>query len=429
MSNDKSYNAFATAQKQFDGVADLLSLEPAARELLRNPLREYHFSIPLRMDDGSVKIFRGFRVLHNDSRGPGKGGIRFHPQETADTVRALAMWMTWKCAVVDIPLGGAKGGIICDPHNLSLREQEGLCRGWVRQISQNVGPLQDVPAPDVMTNSQHMLWMLDEYEVIHGSKYPGFITGKPVGMGGSLGRTEATGYGVVFTLREALKEMNIRLQDTTAVVQGFGNVAQYAVRLYNQLGGKVIAVSCWDQGEQTSYTYRKKEGINLDALLGITDRFGGINKAAARDLGYEILPGEAWIEQDVDILIPAALENQVNKENVEKISPRVKIIVEGANGPTTPEADQVLSKRGIFVIPDFLANAGGVTCSYFEQVQCNMNYYWEKDEVLGKLDTKMTSAFLAVSELARKKKLFMRDAAYVIAIDRVARACKSRGWL
>jgi len=429
MSNDKSYNAFETAQRQFDGVADLLGLETAARDLLRNPLREYHFSIPLKMDDGSVKIFKGFRVLHNDSRGPGKGGIRFHPQETADTVRALAMWMTWKCAVVDIPLGGGKGGIICDPHNLSLREQEGLCRGWVRQICNNVGPLQDVPAPDVMTNSQHMLWMLDEYEVIHGRKYPGFITGKPVGMGGSLGRTEATGYGVIFTLREALKEMNIRIQDTTAVVQGFGNVAQYAIRLYNQLGGKVIAVSCWDQEEQTAYTYRKMDGVNLDALLGITDAYGGINKKAAKDMGYEILPGEAWIEQDVDILIPAALENQVNAESVKKISPKVKIIAEGANGPTTPEADQIISKRGIFVIPDFLANAGGVTCSYFEQVQCNMNYYWEKDEVLGKLDTKMTSAFIAVSELARKKKLYMRDAAYVIAIDRVARACKSRGWL
>jgi glutamate dehydrogenase (NAD(P)+) len=357
------------------------------------------------MDDGSVKIFKGFRVLHNDSRGPGKGGIRFHPQETIDTVRALSMWMTWKCAVVDIPLGGGKGGVICDPHNLSPREQERLCRGWVRQVAQNVGPLQDVPAPDVMTNAQHMLWMLDEYEAIHGAKYPGFITGKPVGIGGSLGRTEATGYGVIFTVREALKEMGIRPEDTVASVQGFGNVAQYAIQLYTQLGGKVIVVSCWDQNDQQAYAFRKISGINLKELQSITDNFGGINKDKARELGYEVLPGDAWIEQEVDILIPAAMENEVNAESVKKINLRVKIIAEGANGPTTLEADKVIRERGIFLIPDFLANAGGVTCSYFEQVQCNMNYFWEKDEVLGKLDTKMTSAFIAVSDLAKKKKI------------------------
>ena len=274
-----------------------------------------------------------------------------------------------------------------------------------------------------------MLWMLDEFEAIHGAKYPGFITGKPVGMGGSLGRTEATGYGLVFTLREALKEMGIRIEDTVAAVQGFGNVAQYAIQLFHQLGGKVACVSCWDQGDQTSYTYRKKSGISLDELLTITDRFGGIDKAKAEALGYERLPGDAWIEQDVDILIPAAIENQVNAETVDKIKPRVKIIAEGANGPTTPEADAVLKQRGIFVIPDFLANAGGVTCSYFEQVQGNQNYFWTKEEVLGRLDEKMTAAFLAVSQLARAKKLFMRDAAYVIAVSRVASACRDRGWV
>jgi glutamate dehydrogenase (NAD(P)+) len=429
MSNQKKYNAFATAQAQFDRVADILDLEQGTRDLLRDPLREYHFSIPVVMDDGKVKVFRGFRVLHNDARGPGKGGIRFHPQETIDTVRALSMWMTWKCAVVDIPLGGGKGGVICDPHNLSPREQERLCRGWVRQVAKNIGPLADVPAPDVMTNSQHMLWMLDEFETLHGNKYPGFITGKPVGMGGSLGRTEATGYGVIFTVREALKEMGIRPEDTTASVEGFGNVSQYAIQLYLQLGGKVTAVSCWDQEDQEAHTFRRETGINLKELQDITDSFGGINKSKAKELGYEILPGEDWIQQDVDILIPAALENEINADNVQKISSRVKIIAEGANGPTTLEADQVIRERGIFMIPDFLANAGGVTCSYFEQVQSNMNYYWEKDEVLGKLDTKMTAAFIAVSELAAKKKLYMRDAAYVIAIDRVAQACKLRGWV
>lgn len=425
----QGHNAFAMAQAQFDGVAQYLGLDAATRELLRNPLREYHFSIPVRMDDGSTRVFRGFRVQHNDARGPGKGGIRFHPQETVDTVRALSMWMTWKCAVVDIPLGGSKGGVVCDPHHLSAREQEQICRGWVRQVARDVGPVQDVPAPDVMTNAQHMLWMLDEFEVLRGGRYPGFITGKPVGMGGSLGRTEATGFGVVFTIREALKELGLKPESTRASVQGFGNVAQYAVRLYQQLGGTVTCVSAWDQADQTSYAFRKAGGVDLDALLGIADRFGGIDKAKAKALGYEVLPGDDWIAQDVDILIPSALENQIRGDNVGRIAPRVKLVAEGANGPTTPEADAVLKQRGIFDIPDFLANAGGVTCSYFEQVQSNMNYFWERDEVLGKLDVRMTSAYLAVSELARQRKLYMRDAAYVIAINRVAQACKDRGWI
>jgi len=423
------YNPFETAQAQFDKVADMLKLEPATRKFLRNTMKEFHFSIPVVMDNGEVEVFRGFRVLHSDARGPGKGGIRFHPQETIDTVRALAMWMTWKCAVVDIPLGGGKGGVICDPHNLSSREQERLCRGWVRQLSKNVGPISDVPAPDVMTSAQHMLWMLDEYEVIHGAKYPGFITGKPIGMGGSLGRTEATGYGVVFTIREVLKDLGIRPEDTTASVQGFGNVAQYAIQLYNQIGGKVVAVSCWDQDESKAFSYKNDKGVNLDELLPITDGFGTINKSKAQDLGYEVLPGDSWIEQDVDILIPSALENEINESSIQKVKPRVKIIAEGANGPTTIEADKIIQERGIFLIPDFLANAGGVTCSYFEQVQSNMNYYWEKDDVLGRLDNKMTAAFIAVNDLAQKKKLYMRDAAYVIAIDRVASACKNRGWV
>ena len=425
----KQFNSFEMAQQQFDRVADLLGLDQPTRELLRVPLREYQFSIPVRMDDGTVRVFRGFRVQHNDARGPSKGGIRFHPLETVDTVRALAMWMTWKCAVVDIPLGGGKGGVVCDPHNLSQREQESICRGWVRQMARNVGPVTDVPAPDVMTTPQHMVWMVDEFETIHGGRYPGFITGKPVGLGGSLGRTEATGYGVVYTIREALKELNVSPGSTSASVQGFGNVAQYAVRLYRQIGGTVVCVSSWDQADQTSYTFRKASGVDPDELVGITDHFGGIDKQKARDLGYEVLPGEAWIAQDVDILIPAALENQVRGDNVGKVSSQVKIVAEGANGPTTPEADKALQARGIFVIPDFLANAGGVTCSYFEQVQSNMNYFWEKDEVLSKLDTKMTSAFAAVSELARRQKLFSRDAAYVISISRVAKACRERGWV
>ncbi|PWT91352.1 MAG: glutamate dehydrogenase [Acidobacteria bacterium] len=426
---DKSYNPFETAQAQFDHVADILDLDRATRDLLRYPMREFHFTIPVRMDDGKVQIFRGFRVQHNDARGPGKGGIRFHPLETIDTVRALAMWMTWKCSVVDIPLGGSKGGVICDPHNLSLREQEQICRGWVRQVARNVGPQLDVPAPDVMTNPQNMLWMLDEFETIHGGKYPGFITGKPVTIGGSQGRKEATGYGVVFTLREAMKDLNIKANNTTASVQGFGNVAQYAIELYQKIGGKVICVSSWNQADSKAYTFHKKDGVSLQDLMQITDPFGGIDKNKARDLGYEVLPGDAWIDHDVDILIPAALENQITHQNVSRIGKNVKIIVEGANGPTTPEADKVLTERNIFTIPDFLANAGGVTCSYFEQVQSNMNYYWDKDEVLSKLDLKMTSAYIQVRELAKRRKWSMRDSAYVIAIDRVAQACRDRGWV
>ena len=290
----KAFNSFEMAQAQFDHVAGMLGLDQATRDLLRFPQREYHFSIPIRMDDDTARVFRGFRVQHNDARGPSKGGIRFHPQETADTVRALAMWMSWKCAVVDIPLGGGKGGVVCDPHSLSMREQEQICRGWVRQIARDVGPVRDIPAPDVMTSGQHMVWMLDEFETIHGGRYPGFITGKPVNLGGSLGRAEATGFGVVFTVREALKELGLNAKDTSASVQGFGNVAQHAVKLYQQIGGNVVCVSCWDQADQTSYAFRKKDGVSLDALQGITDRFGGIDKQKARDLGYEVLPGDAW---------------------------------------------------------------------------------------------------------------------------------------
>ncbi len=427
--NSKHYNPFETAQKQFDRAAELLELDDATRELLRNPIREYHFGIPISMDDGTKKVFRGFRVQHNDARGPAKGGIRFHPQETIDTVRALSMWMTWKTAVADIPLGGGKGGIICDPHNLSSAEQERLCRGWVRQIVKNVGPQSDIPAPDVMTNAQHMLWMLDEFETITGSRNPGFITGKPVGMGGSLGRKEATGYGVIITVREALKEMDIDPNNTTASFQGFGNVSQFAIELYEQIGGTVTCVSCWDQSDQTSYSFSKKEGINLKELIAMSDSFGGIDKLKAKEAGYEVLDGDAWLKQNVDILVPAALENQITVDNVSNISNSVKIIAEGANGPTSFDADKIISEKKIFLIPDFLANAGGVVTSYFEQVQSNLYYLWEKDEVLGKLDVKMTASYIAVSDFAKSNNLNMRDAAYVISVDRVAQACNNRGWV
>ena len=425
----QTYNPFENAQAQFDKVAEMLELESGARELLRQHQQEIQFTIPVKMDDGSVKVFKAFRIKHNDARGPAKGGIRFHPHETVDTVRALSMWMTWKCAVVDIPLGGAKGGIICDPRTMSAGEQERLCRGYMRALWKEVGANIDVPAPDVMTNGQHMMWMLDEYETITGQHFPGMITGKPVGLGGSLGRTEATGYGVVYTLRECLKNMNLPIETTSASIQGFGNVAEYAAKKYVQLGGKLVAVSCWNAADKVAYTFRKLSGCNPDELAEIKDSFGSIDKEKAIALGYEVLPGDAWLSQEVDILIPAALENQITPAVFPNISKSVKVLCEAANGPTTPDCDPLIKEAGIMLIPDFLCNAGGVTCSYFEQVQCNMNYFWPKDEVLEKLEAAMTKAFQGVYEMAQERNLYMRDAAYVISINRVYNAVKTRGWI
>ncbi|HAV23954.1 MAG TPA: glutamate dehydrogenase [Bacteroidetes bacterium] len=429
MESDGSFNLFEMAQKQFDRCADLLDLEQPVREFLRLPMRETQFSLPIKLDNGESKVLRGFHVQFNDSRGPGKGGVRFHPAQTLDTIRALGMWMTWETAIVNLPLGGSASGVACDPHSLSPNEMERICRGFVRKVAHHSGPDWDVLGPDIMTGPQHMLWMLDEYEVIHGGKYPGFITGKPLSIGGSQGRKEATGYGVIFTVREALKDLKLKPQGVTASVQGFGNVAQYAVELLQQIGGTVVCVSSWDQGAKCAFSFRKKSGVSVEELRTITDPFGGIDRGKAQDLGYEVLQEDAWIEQDVDMLIPAALENQITRDNVGRIGKGVKLIAEAANGPTTSEADVALCARNMFVIPDFLANAGGVTCSYFEQVQSNMNYYWNKDEVFGKLDTTMTSAYHAVRETANKRKLTMREAAYVISISRVAQACKDRGWV
>ncbi|MCL2068936.1 MAG: Glu/Leu/Phe/Val dehydrogenase [Oscillospiraceae bacterium] len=424
-----AYNAYENAQAQFDKAAAALDLDQASRELLRQPMKEFHFTIPVKMDDGTSRVFKAFRIKHNDARGPAKGGIRFHHHETADDVRALSMWMTWKCAVVDIPLGGGKGGIIVDPSDLSEGEQERLCRGYVRGLYSQLGPLVDVPAPDVGSRPKHMLWMMDEYETMFGARYPGVITGKPVGMGGSLGRTEATGYGVVYTLCDLLEAENIDIKGTTASIQGFGNVAEFAARLYTERGGKVICVSSWDKEDAASYTFRRKDGLNIDELCGIKDAFGSIDKAKAKSLGYEVLPGDAWLSEEVTILIPAALENQITPEVFPRISKSVRVIVEGANGPTTPDCDPLIQERGILLLPDFLTNAGGVTCSYFEQVQCNMNYFWSKEEALEKLNYAMSKAFKAVYSLAKEKNVYMRDAAYMIAIQRVENAVKLRGWI
>jgi glutamate dehydrogenase len=426
----EAFNPFDQAQAQFDSVAKQLQLAPEARTILRWPLREFRFQISVHMDDGTNRLFFGYRVQHNDARGPCKGGIRFHPNETLDTVRALAMWMTWKCAVADLPLGGGKGGCIVDPSTLSVGEKERLCRGWVDGIYKNLGPRNDVPAPDVGTTPQMMGWMMDEYSRLVGQYTPGVITGKPVGSGGSLGRTEATGYGVIYTVREAMKHLGIDSRGCRAAVQGFGNVAQYAAIGFTELlGGCVVCVSCYDRNDRTSYTYFKPDGIDARFLQSITDQYGTIDQAQAAAAGYIREPGEAWIGKDVDVLIPAALEGQITADNVGLISPMVKIVAEGANGPTTREADEVLKARGVFVIPDFLCNAGGVTVSYFESVQNDANYYWEHDAVLRRLDQKMTTAFHHVLKMSQNHDAFMRDAAYMVAIDKVVKAMELRGWL
>ena len=425
----ETLNAFDMAQKQFDHVAKLLKLDSAVSEVLRWPMREYSFRIPVRMDNGTTRIFQGYRVQHNDARGPNKGGIRFAANETMDTVRALATWMTWKCAVADIPLGGGKGGVIVDPSTLSVHEKERLCRGWVDVMWKNIGPRNDVPAPDVGTTPQMMGWMMDEYSKLVGQFTPGVFTGKPLGDGGSLGRTEATGYGVIYTVREAMKHLKIDGKQSVATIEGFGNVAQYAaIGFIEMLGGKVAAVSCWDRNDKKSYTYSRKDGVDPHFLLTIVDEYGTIDKKAAEKAGYLVEDGEAWITKEADVLIPAAIEGHVNSDTIKKMSPRVKIVAEGANGGVTPEADEYFKSKNIFDIPDFLCNAGGVTTSYFESVQNDMNYYWTKEEVLSRLDNQMTIAFNHVLDMAVKEGVYMRDAAYMVAIDRVVKAMYLRGW-
>ncbi|MER2598490.1 MAG: Glu/Leu/Phe/Val dehydrogenase [Caldilineales bacterium] len=427
---EEEANPFAIAQRQLDEAVEILELDDATHELLRWPMREMQFAIPVRMDDGSTKVFHGYRVQYNDARGPAKGGLRFHPLETIDTVRALSAWMTWKCAVVDIPLGGGKGGVTCSPKDLSMGEKERLSRGFIRRVARFIGDDMDVPAPDVYTDSQVMAWMLDEFETIHGRHVPGAITGKPLALGGSAGRAEATGLGVVVTIREALKALQIDSTQTTASMQGFGNVGQATAIHYTQkLGGKLLCVSCWDHEDRTAYSYYKADGIDPLFLRSISDNFGTINKQKAVAAGYELRDGEAWRTLDVDVLIPAALENMITGQTAPQISPQVRVLAEAANGPTTPEADLILRDRGIFVIPDFLCNAGGVTVSYFEQVQNAYNFYWTEEEVYHRLDQKMTAAFHSVHGMAQRMNVHNRLAAYLVSVDRVARAMKLRGWV
>ncbi|MBW3583368.1 MAG: Glu/Leu/Phe/Val dehydrogenase [Euryarchaeota archaeon] len=414
--NEEELNPFRIAQRQLDDAAKLMGLEPSVHEYLREPQRLITVRIPVRMDDGTTKTFTGFRCQYNDARGPTKGGLRFHPEETVDTVKALAAWMTWKTSVVDIPLGGGKGGVICNPKEMSQGELERLSRGWVRAVHQVVGPEKDVPAPDVYTTPQVMAWMMDELSVIRGYNVPGFITGKPVPLGGSKGRGDATARGGMFVLREAAKTKGIDLAKATVAIQGYGNAGYYAAKLVTELfGSKVVAVS------DSSGGIFKDSGLDAEAVSAFKSKNGTV-------VGFEgskKITNEELLELDVDVLIPAGIENAITGDNAGNL--KCRILLELANGPTTPDADDILYKNGVFVLPDFLANAGGVTVSYFEQVQNAYNFYWELDEIHRQLDKKMTEAFAAVHKTAADHDTHMRMAAYVVAVRRVAEAVKLRG--
>ena len=411
-------NSFLIAQKQLDEASELLGLDEATHQLLRWPLRELKVTIPVKMDDDSVEIFHGYRVQYNDSRGPTKGGLRWHPDETIDTVHALAAWMTWKTSVVDIPLGGGKGGVTCNPKEMSIGEQERLARGYVRAIHRFIDDMTDVPAPDVYTNPQIMAWMMDEYSTIYGHNVPGIITGKPIALGGSQGRGDATARGGIYTVREAAKVLGLDLKGATAAVQGYGNAGQFAHKLAEELLGlKVVAIS-----DSRGGAYRA-EGIPFEESSTWKNTTGSvIDMPDTRPVANTGL-----LELDVSVLFPSALENVITDVNASKV--QAKIVAELANGPTTPAADKILFDRGVYVIPDFLCNAGGVTVSYFEQVQNAYGYYWDLDLVHQRLDTKMTAAFHTVHEMFERKSVPNRTAAYLVAVHRVAEACKLRGWV
>lgn len=410
-------NPFEVAQKQVAACAKILKLSPSVYEFIRNPLREIHVSFPVRMDDGNIKMFKGFRVQYNDARGPTKGGIRFHPEETIDTVRALACWMTWKCALVDIPLGGAKGGVICNPKEMSPGEIERLSRAYIREIFRFIGPTKDIPAPDVYTTPQIMAWMMDEYSKIAGEHQWGVITGKPLCLGGSCGRNDATARGGMFTIREAAKNIGIDLKKATVAIQGYGNAGFYAAELIRSLfGSNVVAVSDSKGG------IFNKEGLKPTAV----HRHKEETSSVINYPGSQKISNEEILELKVDILIPAALENVLTEKNALKI--KAKIIAELANGPTTPAADDILYRNGVHVIPDFLCNAGGVTVSYFEMVQNFSMYYWDEKDIYERLDKKMTVAYHSVVETSKKYNINMRQAAYVVAVNRVVEAIKLRGW-
>lgn len=406
---------YSIAQEQFDLAADKMGLEEDLRQVLRVPKRELTVHFPVRMDDGSIKSFTGYRVQHNLGRGPGKGGIRYHQNVSLDEVRALAMWMTWKSAVVNIPFGGAKGGVVVDPANLSMRELENLTRRFATEISPLIGSDGDIPAPDVNTNAQVMAWLMDTISMHSGHLESAITTGKPIGLGGSLGRADATGRGVSFVTARAAKFLGINLSDARTVVQGFGNVGSYSALLLHQLGCRVIAVS-----DVLGGIYNPK-GLDVQALLQEVKKTGTITTLP----GVDRVTNEELLELPCEILVPAALEEQITEKNAARIRPR--IIAEGANGPTTPEADSILDDNCVYVIPDILANAGGVTVSYFEWVQDLQSFFWDEVDINHRLKSVMDKSFDAVNDKAQSLKIPMRLAANILAIERVAEATRVRG--
>ncbi|MGO1042679.1 NAD-specific glutamate dehydrogenase [Clostridioides difficile] len=417
----KDVNVFEMAQSQVKNACDKLGMEPAVYELLKEPMRVIEVSIPVKMDDGSIKTFKGFRSQHNDAVGPTKGGIRFHPNVSRDEVKALSIWMTFKCSVTGIPYGGGKGGIIVDPSTLSQGELERLSRGYIDGIYKLIGEKVDVPAPDVNTNGQIMSWMVDEYNKLTGQSAIGVLTGKPVEFGGSLGRTAATGFGVAVTAREAAAKLGIDMKKAKLAIQGIGNVGSYTVLNCEKLGGTVVAMAEWCKSEG-SYAIYNENGLDGQAMLDHMKEHGNLlNFPGAKRISLE----EFWAS-DVDIVVPAALENSITKEVAESI--KAKLVCEAANGPTTPEADEVFAERGIVLTPDILTNAGGVTVSYFEWVQNLYGYYWSEEEVEQKEEVAMVKAFESIWKIKEEYNVTMREAAYMHSIKRVAEAMKLRGW-
>ncbi len=412
----ENLNVLTSTQLVIQEALNKLGYAQDMYELLKEPLRVLTVRIPVRMDDGSVKVFTGYRAQHNDAVGPTKGGIRFHPEVTEDEVKALAIWMSLKCGIANLPYGGGKGGIICDPREMSFRELERLCRGYVRAISQIVGPTKDIPAPDVFTNSQSMAWMMDEYSRIREFDAPGFITGKPLVLGGSYGRDSATARGVAIAIEEAAKVKGIQLKGARVVVQGFGNAGGYLAKFMHDAGAKVVGISDAYGG------LHDENGLDIEYLLDRRDSFGTVTK-----LYQNTITNQQLLELDCDILVPAAIENQITARNAHNI--KASIVVEAANGPTTIEATKILSDRGVLLVPDVVANAGGVIVSYFEWVQNNQGYYWSGEEVDARLKTIMSRSFNSVYETAKLRKIDMRLAAFMVGCRRMAEACQLRGWV
>ncbi|MCE4955763.1 Glu/Leu/Phe/Val family dehydrogenase [Macrococcoides caseolyticum] len=413
--SENTTSLVSSTQNIIHEALDKLGFDEAMYDLVKEPLRLLTVRIPVKMDDGSIQVFTGYRAQHNDAVGPTKGGVRFHPDVDEDEVKALSMWMTLKCGIVDLPYGGGKGGIVCDPRQMSIHEVERLSRGYVRAISQIVGPTKDIPAPDVFTNSQIMAWMMDEYSMMDAFNSPGFITGKPIVLGGSQGRDRSTALGVVIAIEEAAKRRGKQIEGSRVVIQGFGNAGSFLAKFLYDKGAKVIGIS------DAHGALHDPNGLDIDYLLDRRDSFGTVT-----NLFEDTITNKELFELDCDILVPAAISNQITKDNAHDI--KAEIVVEAANGPTTPEATKILTERGILLVPDVLASAGGVTVSYFEWVQNNQGYYWTEEEVNEKLREKLVKAFDNVYTLAESRKVDMRLAAYIVGIKRTAEAARYRGW-